>query len=76
MQPQANPFRAVTHYTEEGRKEGAWSCSSTHMYGLQGWKNKNDTLTAKEVKQILGSEEGKQLLTECYIYANSPQLQK
>ena len=26
MPGQENPFRAVTHYTQEGRKEGSWSC--------------------------------------------------
>ena len=47
MPPSENPFRAVTHYVQDGRKEGSWSCASTHMYGLQGWKSDEDKLTMK-----------------------------
>ena len=38
IEPQQNPFRAVTHYHEEGKKETSWSCSSTHLYCIKGWK--------------------------------------
>jgi hypothetical protein len=34
IMPQANPFRAVTYYHEEGKKETSWSCSSTHLYAF------------------------------------------
>ena len=33
-EPEANPFRAATHYHEEGKKEQSWSCSSTHFYAI------------------------------------------
>jgi hypothetical protein len=55
MQPQENPFRAVTHYVEDGRKEGSWSCASTHMYGLKGWKNPSDKVTAKDIREFFKS---------------------
>ena len=53
QEPMANPFRAVTHYTAEGRKEGTWSCGQTHLYGLQGWKEDVTPLTWREVKDYL-----------------------
>ena len=69
MQPQENPFRAVTHYTAEGRKEGSWSCGQTHLYGLQGWKEGSTPLTWREIKEYLNSTQGKMTLTECLMYA-------
>ena len=27
-----NPFRALTHYHEPGKKETSWCCSSSHYY--------------------------------------------
>jgi hypothetical protein len=38
IEPHENPFRAVTYYHEEGKKETSWSCSNTHLYVIQGWK--------------------------------------
>ena len=65
-----NPFRAVTHYVQDGRKEGSWSCASTHMYGLQGWKSDESEgkVTMKQVKEYIGGKEGKALLKECAQY--------
>ena len=62
MEPEANPFRAITHYTAEGRKEGSWSCGQTHLYGLQGWKEGATKLTWREIKDYISSDLGKLLL--------------
>jgi len=69
IEPQENPYRALTHYHEEGKKETSWSCSSTHYYALQGW-NEGGKVTAKEVREYIRSPEGKQLLSELSLYAN------
>lgn len=53
IKPQENPFRAATHYHEEGKKETSWSCSNTHFYGLKGWKDHNDKLGVKQVRDNL-----------------------
>ena len=68
LAPQANPFRAVTHYTAEGRKEGSWSCGQTHFYGLQGWKEGQTPVTKREVKDYIQSNVGRMLLAECMMY--------
>lgn len=51
LQPEHNPFRAATHYTNEdsGKPNGqnVWCCANTHNYGLQGWVNKDDKLTRR-----------------------------
>lgn len=70
MEPKANPFRAVTHYHEAGRKEESWSCSSTHMYGIQGWVSEEDKLTVKDVRANLKTK-GKVLIQELLAYLNN-----
>eukprot|EP00347_Sterkiella_histriomuscorum_P009367 403341486 len=70
LEPQENPFRAATHYHEEGKKETSWSCSNTHFYGIKGWKDQNDKLTVKQVRENLKSQKGKGLLQELLFYLN------
>eukprot|EP00347_Sterkiella_histriomuscorum_P021824 403332639 len=70
FEPQENPFRAATHYHEEGKKETSWSCSNTHFYGIKGWKDQNDKLTVKQVRENLKSQKGKGLLQELLFYLN------
>lgn len=53
IEPQENPFRAVTYYHEEGKREQSWSCSSTHLYGIQGWKEDDIKMGVKEVRENL-----------------------
>jgi hypothetical protein len=69
IESQPNPFRAVTHYHEEGKKESAWSCSNTHLYVLQGWKEGEAPFTAREVRDNLKSK-GPALLQELLVYLN------
>ena len=71
MQAEENPFRAVTHYTAQGRKEGSWSCGQTHLYGLQGWKPGAQPLTKRDVKAFIDSMEGKAFLAECLLYVKN-----
>lgn len=68
IEAQENPFRAVTHYHEEGKKETSWSCSSTHLYAIQGWKD--EPLTVKDVRDNLRTK-GKDLLNELLFYLNA-----
>jgi hypothetical protein len=70
LEAQGNPFRAVTHYHEEGKKETSWSCSSTHLYAIQGWKDGLVPLTVKDVRDNLKTK-GKDLLKELLFYLNS-----
>jgi len=41
LQPQKNPFSAMTVYVDENvktnGKEGIWCCANSDLYGLQGW---------------------------------------
>ena len=68
MEPEENPFRAVTHYTAEGRKEGSWSCGQTHLYGLQGWKEGAQPVTWRSVKEFLTGDRGKMFMLECISF--------
>jgi hypothetical protein len=43
----------VTYYHEEGKREQSWSCSSTHLYGIQGWKEDDIKMGVKEVRENL-----------------------
>jgi hypothetical protein len=47
IEAQENPFRAVTNYHEEGKKETAWSCCNTHLYGIQGYKEGMESIPRK-----------------------------
>jgi hypothetical protein len=38
MAAQNNPYRAITHYVAEGKKETSWSCANHSFYVLRGWK--------------------------------------
>ena len=71
LEPQENPFRAVTHYHEEGKKETSWSCSSTSFYGIKGWKEEVKALTAKEMREKLKTNTVKNLINELLFYANT-----
>jgi len=68
--PIENPFSAVTRYHEPGKKETAWSSSNTHLYAMQGWKDKGKTPSIKDVKGKLKSAGGQKLLKELLSYVN------
>lgn len=36
IEPQQNPMRAMTHYTEDESQgeNGVWCCANTHLYGV------------------------------------------
>ena len=75
LEPMANPFKAVTRYTNStnpGKGTCNWCCANVHIYGFQGWdKNAGEPLYAKEIKANLASDKGKGLLQELLIYCNS-----
>ena len=68
IEPQENPFRAVTYYHEEGKKESSWSCSSTHLYAIKGWKEEG--LNVRKVRENLKGK-GKALVAELMFYLNA-----
>ena len=39
------------------------------MYGFQGWKDKDDGLTIKQIRANLKSEKGQYLVKECRLMA-------
>lgn len=63
--PMENPFRGVTHYHEEAKKESSWSCCNTHLYVVQGWKEgatlEGGKMSVKQVRDNLKAK-GKGLI--------------
>jgi len=37
VKPRENPFKAMTHYCQEGKEEKCWSSSATHFYAFRGY---------------------------------------
>ena len=60
LAPEQNPFRAVTHYSDEASQNNIWCCANTHMYGMQGWADK--PMTRKDMKEKLASVAGEYCL--------------
>jgi hypothetical protein len=55
ISPSQNPFRAATYAHEPGKKETAWSCSSSYMYAIQGWSQGRSGPIHKVVADHQGS---------------------